>query len=384
MHPLPKVVEKYRDSWVRHDIVALTDLFEDKFIYEINGVSRFRNKRELRSYWCKNKLRQQDLDIRFLEPQNYGDGWDAIFSALFYNPARLSITSVTGVIRFELNDAGTKIAKLSERYDKVERRAPFYNIQAIQRRVIRPVLNKGKPFLRPVGRVVRAAGRNLLTLAFVLGILGVVYVNWIHAEVSVLSEEAVAQIRAATPFWFAGAYILQQLMPFFKRKVNPDIDVRSFDGAEDLPRMIAHMRDADFVQIMSGDFSFLDESVELEDCLRRLAFARKLELFSYKTQLEVEEELATKTKSREIMMRLRDERRMHFNCPVKAKVTLIERGGQRQLLFRFSRGGGESGFHMGLIRANQNTGYLLAVVEQMFAALRSNQNVVTPGPTDSD
>lgn len=373
MLPLPKIIELYRDSWLNHDIVALTDLFADEFTYQLNGTDRFPNKKALRNYWCRNAFRQRGLELKFHHYRRTRTGHEALFTATFYHPARLSFTNVSGDIEIRADRAG-RITHVVERYEKTEIFAPLYALESIPRFYILPVWRWIKRKARPLIALVKAIGRNVLTVAFGLGVLAVMYVGWLHSLRPVLSDGVVAEIKNALPYWFAASYLLQQALPFFKKTPTPDVVVETFAGSDDLHKMTAQIKGADFVQIISGDFSFLDIDHNLEDCLRALAFEKKLELFSYKSREIVEQELNSKSRSREILLKLIDENRFHFNCPVEAKITLVERGGQRRMLFRFAKDEGDGAeFHMGTIRHTHNTAYLLSVIDRMVAALRTRQ-----------
>lgn len=371
MHPLPKIIERYRDSWLKHDIVALTDLFSEQFTYTLNGTDRFPTKKALRNYWCRNAFRQRGLELKFHNYRRTRSGHASLFTATFYHPGRLSFTNVSGDIEIRTDRAGKTITHVVERYEKTEIFAPLYALESLPRFFVFPALRWLKRKGRPIIALVKAMSRNTLTLAFGMGVLAVAYVGWLHNIRPILSEALVQEIKGALPYWFAASYLLQQALPFFRKTPTPDVVVETFGGTEDLHKMTAQIKGADFVQIISGDFSFLDLDRDLEDCLRALAFEKKLELFSYKPREVVEQELNSKSRSREILLKLLDENRFHFDCPVEAKVTLVERGGQRRMLFRFAKDEGDGAeFHMGTIRHTHNTAYLLTVIDRMMSALR--------------
>lgn len=382
MHPLPKIIERYRDSWLKHDIVALTDLFAANFTYTLNGINRFPNKKALRNYWCRNAFRQRGLELKFHNYRRTRAGHASLFTATFYHPARMSFTNVSGDIEIRTDRSGKTITHVIERYEKTEIFAPLYALESLPRFFLYPAIRWFKRKARPLLGLIKAIGRNVLTLAFILGVLAVAYVGWLHNIRQILSAELVEDIKSALPYWFAASYLLQQALPFFKKSATPDVVVETFEGTEDLHKMTAQIKGADFVQIISGDFSFLDLDGDLEDCLRALAFEKKLELFSYKSKDVVEQELNSKTRSREILLKLLDENRFHFDCPVEAKVTLVERGGQRRMLFRFAKDEGDGAeFHMGTIRHTHNTAYLLTVIDRMMMALRPRPPGISGAPS---
>lgn len=172
------------------------------------------------------------------------------------------------------------------------------------------------------------------------------------------------------PLFFALTYIILQFIPVLGKKIRPDINVRRIQGQNDLSYMERTIRGAEFVQIVSGDFSFIDTDPHLEACLRELAFQRKLVLISYKAQAIVVEEMSSKTSSHDILLKLQDEGNIYFDFPVKAKITLVERGKRRSMIYRFSKDfNGSDSSYMGFIQNTENTHALLAMVDEFVVAL---------------
>jgi|GEM_PF-7050941 len=365
--PLPPVIERYRRSWLNHNISELTELFDDTFEYVIKGETRFSDKKALRNYWCKNKLRQKDLSI-YMRPVD-GTHASAFFSALFYHPVRLAITQVTGVMEIGVNANGDRIVRVDEVYDKIEKFNPFYSLQIFYEVFLSPVARIMARILRPVWGVVEGFAKNFLVIAFVFGIFLVAYVNFIHASFHLLPDQFASSAKKYLPMWFAAGFILQQAIPWFRRGINPDLEIKGFESHQDLVYMADVMESADDVQIVSGDFSFIDTNPRLENCLRHLAFSRKLRLISYKSQAIVREEMAVKSSSNDIFLKLQDEGRIHFDFPVKAKITLVEHGGMKKMLFRFNKDvNGSNKLHMGFIKESANTAALLDVLERFLSA----------------
>src|SRR5690606_7520022 len=102
-----------------------------------------------------------------------------------------------------------------------------------------------------------------------------------------VSEATASDIKRYTPFWFALAYILQQTISYAKRKAIHDVHFLPIHGEGDLKLMRKFIDGADKVEIVSGDFSFLDTDSSLQRSLKSLAYAKKLHLISYKSEQKV-------------------------------------------------------------------------------------------------
>ena len=363
---LPRLLDRFRDSWQNHDIAELSDLFADSFEYIIDGKIRFRNKVQLRNYWCKNKLRQRDLSLVFFDSSRRSGRYSTYFTASFYHPVSLLITVVTGKMSLEC-DASGKIIKLEEYYDKIEKRSVGYSFDIIKNRIISSTLVSVASSLMPLLGLVRAGFKFLLSSAFFIGLVSVVYVNFVHSNWPIFAELDIGMAKSYTLYWFAAAYLLQQFIPMLRKKIDSDLYVRSFDGDRDLEHMSDIISGSDNVYIVSGDFSFVDSNKKLESSLRDLAFSGKLHLISYKSRETLVREMSAKSSSNEIMLKLIDNGAIRYNFPVKSKITIVENGGNRKMLFRFKKElDGKNKLYMGFIKHSDDTASLLSVVERLI------------------
>ncbi|WP_269714140.1 hypothetical protein [Caulobacter sp. NIBR2454] len=363
----PPLIAAFRDSWQAHDIVGLSELFADQFEYIIDGKVRFKNKNELRNYWCLNKLRQKDLSIVFMDAKKRGLIYKSYFFASFFHPYRLSIVNVAGHMEIEVDKSTKKIIKLSEMYDKLEKKSQLYSIEIIVRDYLKPILSWSVAALYPAWEFIRGSVRFLFTWGLGVGIILIAYVNFFHKIRPIISDSEVEALRNYTVVWFGIAYVLQQSLSFLKKNVLLDLSVKGFSGNKDLEHMAKVMDGADTVYIVSGDFSFIDTNEKLEKRLTDLAFAGKLHLIIYKGKDKLIQEMSSKTSSNEILIKLIDNKSIRYNFPIKAKVTIVESGGNRKMLFRFKKEvDGKSKLHMGFINPGENTGYLLNVIESFL------------------
>jgi hypothetical protein len=245
----------------------------------------------------------------------------------------------------------------------------------IRRKYISPTLAKLQSLSVPFIDAFKATFRYGLYIALWAGIASVVYTNFIHQNFSALSENFVATLKTYTPIWFAAGYVIQQSLPFLKKTITPDLSVWEVRGDADLVAMQKVIDGADDVEIVSGNFSFIDTNKKLEDCLRTLAFAGKLRLTSYKSASQVDAELNTKSVGREILLKLKDDGKISYDFPVKgAKITMVEHGGSNRMLFRFGKPvGNTTRMFMGNIHGTTNTPQLLKLVHDLIKLNRQHQ-----------
>jgi hypothetical protein len=307
-------------------------------------------------------------------PDKKADGTEIVyFTSLFFHPVRLRHTVVAGLMSLTPDESGNRIKRLEETYEKYEKFNPLYSIVVFYEHIIKPGYLRIWDFISPIVEFSKAILKNLLTAIFIFGIFLVVYVNFAYKAFSWPSKEVLDGIKGFTLWWFVAGYLIQQFMPMLKNKVSPELDVRNFTRHhQDLEYMAKEMDGADSVQIVSGDFSFIDTNSKLEARLRDLAFARKLKLISYKDRETVEEEMSAKTSSNDILLKLKDEGLIYFDFPIHAKISLIEHGGSKRMLFRFTKEvGGRQVKHMGFIRHGENTRALLDVIERFLSIAKN-------------
>lgn len=282
------------------------------------------------------------------------------------------ITVVAGQMTIETDPSRSKIVYLDENYEKLERRDTLYAISYIKRAYIDPFFSKAGDVLGPAFESVKTLSRYALTIALWLGIASIIYTNFIHLSFHVFSNDVVNLLKVYTPIWFAVSFVIVQLLPFLKKAIDPDLSVKKVEGDDDLDTIRREIEGADAVEIISGDFSFIDKDPKLQECLRTLAFGGKLRLTSYKGEAEVTRELNTKSVGREILLKLKDDEAVKFDFPVRAKITLVEHGGSKRMIFRFAKQvSGANALFMGRVHGTSNTQQLLAVIGESLAKNRS-------------
>lgn len=281
------------------------------------------------------------------------------------------ITVVAGQMAITTDATRKKIVSLEETYEKIERLDRLYAITYLKRSYFDPIANRAKEFFSPALEAIKTLSRYVLTIALWLGIASIVYTNFLHDSFQLLTATFVADLKEYTPIWFAVSFVIVQLLPFLKRTIDPDLSVSRVEGDDDLRSIRKEIEGADSVEIISGDFSFIDKDGDLQDCLRTLAFAGKLRLTSYKAEDEVTRELNTKSVGREILLKLRDDNAITFSYPVRAKITLVEHGGSKRMIYRFAKQvSGSTKLFMGRIHGTSNTQQLLEVIGNSLSSNR--------------
>lgn len=366
-----EVLEAFRNAWSSHDIRSLGALFAGKFQYNIDGKTVYQSKSEIKGFWYKNALDQQELSVKFFNP-SYGRGRArAYFSALFYTPRRCRIVSVSGYIEIWIDSAG-KISRLDQYSGTIERPSFIYSFAYLKRRIIDPVSNAFVRALRPFWRSFGTVTQVALYVVMAVGVLLVLYAEILHGSLRWASEETFSDIKKYTPFWFALAYIVQQTIALVKWKVLHDVHFLPIEGEGDLKIMQRFIDKANNVEIVSGDFSFLDTDSDLQNRLKELAFSKKLKLVSYKPEQKVKDELKVKSTGREILAKLKEDNSIVYDFPVEAKVTIVTHGRNRRMLFRYWRDvDGEQRRYMGVVRDTSNTGALLDVIVKLIDKVKS-------------
>ena len=359
-------LESFRAAWQSHDVRALASLFATHFQYIVNGNVVYTSKDELKGFWFRNAIDQQDISVKFIG-QSYGRGWaKALVGAYFYNPRRCKIVSVSGQIEIAIDSSG-KITKLSQNSVTIERSSFIYGPAYIKRRVIDPLVRYSVRAARPLWYAVGTVFQFALYLIMWTGVFLVLYGEILHNSLRWVSDSFAADLKSYTPFWFAVAYILQQTISYVKRKVIHDVHFLPIFGEGDLKLMGRFIEGADKVEIVSGDFSFLDTDSDLQRKLKSLAYAKKLHLLSYKEERKVKSEVKVKSTGRDILYKLAEDDAVHYEFPVEAKITIVTHGRNRKMLFRYWRDeNGEQRRYMGVVRETPNTGALLDLVTDLI------------------
>lgn len=367
-----EVLERLRLSWQKHSVRELSALFSTRFRYEIDGSLVYSNKRDLRNFWCKNVIRQRDLTVKFYG-QSYGRGWARTsFVAYFYNPIRCVICAVSGSIRIELDPSG-KIKRFEEQYEKIETKSFVYALAYFKRRVLDPVGVALMRFISPLIKSIGVIIQYFLYVIMFLGVLSVGYAELIHETFPIIEENVFLIIKKYTPIWFAAAYLIQITLQLIKKKILHDVHFVPIEGEGDLRIMRKYMSGADSVEIVSGDFSFLDTDSQLQSILRDLAYNKKLSLVSYKDKDKVQREIKAKSVGRDILTKLSDDGAVVYAFPASAKITMVTHGRSRRMLFRYWRDDdGDHRRYMGIIRETPNTGALLDVIASLISAAKLN------------
>lgn len=312
------------------------------------------------------------LRLLFTDEKSRGTKASCCFSAFFYHPFRRMITVVSGHMEIQTNPDFTKIISVTEEYKKTERQDILFGGQLIYSTFVEPAISWVVEKIRPVTELTKWLLRNILSLGFAAGVAAIVYVNFLHESLSLLTPKGLEIVRQYTPIWFAAGYIIQQMLPALKKTIAPDMSVKKLPPDGDLTEMANQIEHADHVTIVSGDFSFIDIDPRLETCLKSLAFNKKLVLISYKSKESVERELNSKSSGRELLLKLSDDNAIHFGFPVHAKITLVDHGGSHRMIFRFSKEmNGSHEKHMGFIHQTANTPELLKLIQQLVVAARS-------------
>ncbi len=360
-------LEAFRTAWQNHDVRALAALFAPKFQYLVNGNTIYTNKSDLANFWFKNAIDQQDLTVKFFN-RTYGrNRAKSLIGVYFYTPRRCRIVSLAGQLEIETNALG-KIVKLTQLSVTIERPSFIYGLAYVKRRVLDPALLATKRTLRPIWRSIATIVQFCLYLAMWLGVLLVLYAEILHPSLGWISESALADVKRYTPFWFALAYILQQTVVFIRKKVLHDVYFKPIEGEQDLHLMRKFTEGADRVEIVSGDFSFLDTDSVLQSRLKELAYAKKLHLVSYKPAQKVKSEIKVKSTGRDILYKLEADNAIDYEFPVEAKITVVTHGRNRKMLFRYWRDDeGEQRRYMGVVRETANTGALLDLITSLIA-----------------
>jgi hypothetical protein len=344
----------------------LASLFAARFQYTINGKVAYTNRDELKGFWFKNAIEQQDLSVEFIG-RSYGRGWaKALIGAYFYNPRRCRIVSVSGQLEITLDAAG-KITKLSLQSVTIERPSFIYSLAYVKRRIVDPSAKQIARTLRPLWNATGTVFQFTLYVVMWTGVLLVLYSEILHESLHWASDAVAANLKRYTPFWFALAYILHQTIAFVKRKTIHDVHFLPIYGEGDLKLMRKFIEGADKVEIVSGDFSFLDTDSDLQRRLKDLAYAKKLHLISYKDERKVKSEIKAKSIGRDILYKLAEDDAVRYDFPVHAKITIVTHGRNRKMLFRYWRDdSGEQRRYMGVVRETPNTGALLDLVTDLI------------------
>lgn len=332
----------------------------------VNGKQIFSNKKELTSFWFRNALDQSDLTVKFFG-SSYGKGKARTnFSAFFYTYRSCKISTVSGRIYLDIDENG-KILKLTQESQSIERQAFVYGLSHLRKRLIDPPYIAIKRAVRPIWRSISTVVQVSLYIIMWVGILLILYVEILHDSLKWLSAEITSDVKRYTPFWFAGAYIIQQTISFVKQRIIHDVHFIPIDGEEDLKWMRKFIHGADRVEIVSGDFSFLDTDSDLQSRLKELAYAKKLSLVSYKSSEKVKSELKVKSVGRDVLFKLEQDNSISYDFPVEAKITIVTHGRNRKMLFRYWRDeDGDQRRYMGVVRETQNTGALLDVITKLI------------------
>lgn len=382
-----QVIEKYRSGWASHDVSLMSDLVSDDVSLIINNKLSYNGKKEIKNFWCKNYIRQLDIEVKFQDLYVNNNIAKVKFLSYFYDPIKSKVFAIAGQLECEF-DVDNKIKRISQIYESVEKKLHIYSLAYVKRRLIDPADRKIKRVIVPLGsaavRIVIAA----VSIALWLGICGAVYSHFFHNGLKLVSDARAAELKDFSAYLFAAAFLLQNFIEFLKKKIVPEAAFRPIEGDEDLKLMRKFINGADKVEIISGDFSFIDTDQELKVMLKKLAFSKKLTLISYKSENKVKPELFAKSVGRDIVQKLEDDDSIFFNFPVHAKITIVTHGQTRRLLYRYWRSDqGNQYRYMGIIRDTANTRDLLDVISQMTNQLgravdpSSNAPSATPPPS---
>jgi hypothetical protein len=178
----------------------------------------------------------------------------------------------------------------------------------------------------------------------------------------------------------AFAAFLQKMLPFFNgNQSRSHLTVKPLSNSRDLDFMIKHLEGADKVQIVSGNFSFLGRDERLAETLKKLAAESKLILYSYCAKSDVESAVSASSKSLDIFNNVVEDGNFYPSVHVKRKITLVESGGRKVVLFRFAqKSDSVQSFHMGILNDDDETRYLVASIEEMFDCIRLTAKKAEP------
>lgn len=361
---------KFIDSWQRHDIVSLTDLFSEDFVYITNGAQRFSNIKELRNFWCLNKRRQFGLSISARSGGSITGNGTVLFSAQFYNPLRCSINNVHGC--FIVKHDNGKIFHFEEEYTRDERFNITYSFGALYRFALKPVLQSIISFALTILKALSSLWRVMIWALFIVFVAYFSVSRYFQEIIAFLPSGARAFLDEISPLVFVFAFIVSQIVPKLNF-INKDIEVKKIKKNEDIQSILREIRSADSVTIVSGDFSFIDSYPAMEERLLDLAYQKKLRLFSYKDKDAVESEMKSNSKTAEIYLKLLDDKKIHFDCGVKLKFTLIDTQGVKRMLFRFvgKDKNHEPVDYIGVMKDRPNNKYIIEIIEQLISKVAS-------------
>lgn len=116
----------------------------------------------------------------------------------------------------------------------------------------------------------------------------------------------------------------------------------------DIRLMEKYMKQAEYVTIYSGDFSFVGEEIPLLEILSSHANRGNLTLISYKSRLEVLKSM--NQFGTQLVGLLESSGRIFFSSPARAKYSLIKAMGSEVLLYRYQNDGDDP--HIGIFKGS--------------------------------
>lgn len=319
-------------------------------------------------------LRQTRLTLSFYEgstPNESGES-SAKFIASFYDPLTGCQVFLNGVTRFATNASG-KVTSFEEHYTKVAVFAPLVSLEGLFSYIWRV----SGPYVRAIILRARRIGaffiRNAIIVTFGLFSAVTLYHQiWGLPAEGGMAEFQERYIQPNAVYVTALAAFAQKMLPFFNNNQRRShLTVKPLSNSRDLDFMVKHLDGADKVQIISGNYSFLGRDQRLADSLKKLAAESKLVLYSYCSKSDVESAVSASSKALEIFNNVVEDGNFFPSVHVKRKITLVESGGRKVVLFRFAqKSDSVQSFHMGILNDDDETRYLVASIEEMFDCIR--------------
>lgn len=368
------IERKYKDYWESYDEVALAKLFAENFEYWINGSRRFTNLTQLKAYWRMNMIRQDELDIVFHSITESQISGGTIVSAGLYcsfiDKADSSIVYLNGNCVFHLNKFGL-ITKFEEVYTKT----------SVGVWTIKPISNIKDSLKSLCDRVpwwfeliVRWAQHNIAPHV-VLAVFGGLALSIFMKDIGLFDafpdiKSKIESISAVYAVYGAAILsLLQKIVPAFGTR-DANYQEFSLEHKSQLRRLREYMAKADYVRMVSGNFSFLVQDKKLAKSIKMLAAEGKITLYSYCSEDNVKSKLYQSTTAKGIIDVLEEDGKIFYNVPINNKITLIESGGIRNLTYRFSKHGiGYNSTHMGIVVDSGKYRYVVDAIDRMLRGI---------------
>lgn len=408
---LNSIVERYFDSWRRHDVTVLRNIFSADATYAIQGKNDIVGIAAIENYWKRNALRQNRLQVKYQDLSEQNESYQMLFLAAFYDSEERQSQSVGGIIEFKFTNDRTRISAISERYVKeifVDQTAVWrFHLSSIWSKVdrlMRFAWNRTHSVVATAARPLRSIfiGALVLLLLLLLFFSSIVFFepNWATPVAVAIVEdttllkggEIVPQIQSnalhKVERWLLVATniitLALALLPLIpKRDRSRSLVAKKVvvDNADHLREMNKAYYRADRIVVFSGDFSFLKFDKTLLDTCDRLSRENRITLVSSKSETDVEKTLQGERATSELFDRLRESGNVLFKSGVPIKCSLVEHGGRFQLIYKypisFLDGGGDK---MCVLHETDESRNLLDVlnklVDRVVSQLKNSKAVV--------